>query len=96
MKLDPEQKDMIEKLGEKLVKDIELSSLHVNTKAHRKAGNRFNYATQVRAEADGKVYSIDSQGWEFKVTVHESFDKLKKELLSKKKKKSIMNRLFRR
>jgi hypothetical protein len=94
MKLDPEQKEMIERLGDKLAADLEVESLHVNTKAHRKAGNRYSYTTQLRAELNGKIFSSKSQDWDFKKTVHESFKKLTKEIKSKRK--GFISRIFRR
>jgi hypothetical protein len=94
MKLDAGQKSMIEELGGKLCKECEINVLHVNTKAHRKAGNRYSYTTQVRAESGSIVKSVSSEGWVFKDTVHEAFKKLGKEL--KNQRKSFVSRIFKR
>ena len=83
-----------EKLGEKMAKDLEVDTIHVNTKSHRKAGNRFSYSTQVRVEMGGKVVSQTAEDWKFRDTVHEAFDKLTKKV--KTKKRGFVSRIFKR
>jgi len=80
MVLDSEQKAIVEGHIEKIVAAKELDSFHVNTKVHRKAGNRYSYTTELRVVLGGDVFTSESTDWDYHATVKDTFRKLSKEL----------------
>jgi hypothetical protein len=80
MVLDSEQKPILEGYIEKVTAAKELDSFHVNTKVHRKAGNRYSYTTELRTTIGSDVFTSESTDWDYHLTVKESFKKLMKEL----------------
>jgi hypothetical protein len=80
MELDGEQTDIVKSHSDRFCKGCEAENLHINIKQHRKAGDRFSYTTQVRADTGDGIKSAEFTDWEFGKCVKEAFRKLEKEI----------------
>ncbi len=97
--LDNDQKDIVNKYADKFSKACEAESLHINLKAHTKAGGRVSYTTQLRAETGRKgrktaEKTAEDIDWDFHMSVKTAFAKLHKEF--KGERKSLLRRILRR
>lgn len=86
MELDNEQRDIVNKYSDKFCKACEAMALHINIKAHKKAGGRVSYTTMVRAERlKHDMKTAEETDWDFHISVKNAFLKLEKELNAKHK-----------
>jgi hypothetical protein len=92
--LDDEQKDIVNSYTERFSKACDAKGLHINIKQHKKAGGRFSYTTQVRAELKKGIKTAEATDWDFHMSVKEAFGKLQKEVKSKNG--SFLSRIFSR
>lgn len=98
MELDSEQRDIIDWFIGRLEKASDLTALHINVKEHRKAGGRFSYTVQLRAELmkrGKKTFEkiADETDWDFSAAVKKAFLKIGREVKSKEQGK--LSRLVR-
>jgi|GEM_PF-1800645 len=100
MKLDDEQKRIVNMYRDSFCRACEVSSLHINLKGHKKAGERMSYTIQLHAELARKGKKTleavsDVTDWDFQASVKGAFAKLEKEIKSMEK-KSWFSAIFKR
>ena len=76
----------IERSMERLSKISRINTVNIDIRRHEKGG-RVKYSVRIEATGDG-AHHADAHEWSLENAMHEALDRLDKELLKKKEKRS--------